>query len=349
MISIVVPVYNAEQYIGRCLDSILKSTYRDFEIIIVDDGSTDQSSQICKKYSRGEERIKFFIQKHKGVSVARNKGIDESQGEWIVFVDADDMISMDFLQLIIEYESSAQDLLLFDYVKLTHGFEENELFISDSPKVILNYGKEDRILLINKLLSMNQLAKKRNVSLLSSWGKAYRRDVIVRHSIRFLDDIIIGEDRLFNIEYLLRIRFCTYIAKEVYYMRIHSGSVMRSFNLNYLQNDYSYQDKLKYILMKNKIFIHVKESYYDNVLTNIVDVLVRGIFNPYSNRKYHENCRLCQEMQQYEIYRRALKYNNEIGSIPRRVLLFFFREEFYCIVFFICKASFIILEKTDRL
>ena len=96
-ISVIVPVYNTEKYLKQCIESILNSTYRNFEIILVNDGSTDRSEKICRYYSKKDPRVKVLNQEHSGVSTARNKGIDSSEGEWIVFVDSDDRISRGFL------------------------------------------------------------------------------------------------------------------------------------------------------------------------------------------------------------------------------------------------------------
>ncbi len=100
MISVVIPVYNVEQYLGGCLDSVLCSVYQDFELILVNDGSTDGSFQICGEYAARDSRIRLISQENTGVSAARNRGIDACQGEWIVFVDADDFISPNFLNLV---------------------------------------------------------------------------------------------------------------------------------------------------------------------------------------------------------------------------------------------------------
>ena len=113
MISVIIPVYNGERYLGRCLDSVLGSACRDFEVIVVDDGSTDGSRQLALAYTKRDERVKVIFQaENQGVSAARNRGIEASSGEWIVFVDADDQISPDFLGLIAEEDA---DLLLFDF------------------------------------------------------------------------------------------------------------------------------------------------------------------------------------------------------------------------------------------
>ena len=102
MISVIIPVYNTENYLHRCIDSVLNSACDDFEIILVNDGSTDNSPAICEEYARRDGRIRVIHQENCGVSSARNKGLDHCRGEWIVFVDSDDFISRDFLGLIAQ-------------------------------------------------------------------------------------------------------------------------------------------------------------------------------------------------------------------------------------------------------
>lgn len=96
MISVIVPVYNTEQYLEQCIDSILDSAFEDFELILIDDGSDDGSTEICRRYCEKDRRIKVIVQEHAGVSAARNRGIEKCSGEWVVFVDSDDSILNDF-------------------------------------------------------------------------------------------------------------------------------------------------------------------------------------------------------------------------------------------------------------
>ena len=98
VVSIIVPVYNAEKFLRRCIDSILAQTYTDFELLLIDDGSKDSSGSICDKYAAKDERIRVFHKENGGVSSARNLGLDHAQGEWVTFVDADDYIEENFLK-----------------------------------------------------------------------------------------------------------------------------------------------------------------------------------------------------------------------------------------------------------
>ena len=101
MISIIVPVYNVESYLRKCLDSILAQTYRDLEILVVDDGSTDGSGAICDEYAGKDDRIKVFHTENKGLSCARNLGLDSANGDWIGFVDSDDWIELDMYEVLL--------------------------------------------------------------------------------------------------------------------------------------------------------------------------------------------------------------------------------------------------------
>lgn len=101
MISIIVPVYNVEEYLSECIESILAQTHTCFELILIDDGSTDASAKICKAYARNDSRIRLFQQDNKGASAARNRGVEASVGKWITFVDADDMLRSDAIELLL--------------------------------------------------------------------------------------------------------------------------------------------------------------------------------------------------------------------------------------------------------
>nr|WP_304578070.1 glycosyltransferase family A protein [uncultured Acetatifactor sp.] len=117
MISVIIPVYNAEPYLNRCIDSVLASAYSDFEIILVNDGSTDRSPDICRAYAENDSRVVFLSQENRGVSSARNLGLEAARGEWIVFLDSDDFITDDYLSLTADKAYGQQDLILFRFAK----------------------------------------------------------------------------------------------------------------------------------------------------------------------------------------------------------------------------------------
>ena len=177
MISIIVPVYNTEQYLHSCIDSILTQTYTDFELLLIDDGSTDLSGAICDKYAWKDSRVRVFHQKNGGVSSARNLGLDNAKGEWVTFVDSDDAI------INIPFVSYDEDLVIFPHKVLSKdGTEylcklENSVF--DNKSKVRNFVKDNSTTSVFKTL----------------WSKLYKRDLI--GNLRFDESIKIGEDQVF--------------------------------------------------------------------------------------------------------------------------------------------------------
>lgn len=118
IISIIIPVYNAEKTLNRCVDSVLNQTFHDWELLLIDDGSKDRSMYLCDEYALKDKRIKVFHKKNGGVSSARNMGLDYARGEWITFVDSDDYICENIFDLV---SSHNEDLLIFNYVINNNG------------------------------------------------------------------------------------------------------------------------------------------------------------------------------------------------------------------------------------
>lgn len=203
IISIIVPVYNTEQYLNHCIDSILSQTFTDFELLLIDDGSTDKSGDICDEYARKDERIKVFHKKNGGVSSARNMGLDYVQGEWITFVDADDWIVKDCLNL--DYSLFQEDLIIFSYY---HNFEtSNNLAFSINQFVAK--GK-------NELNDLYQAFIHKGF-FRTVWSKLFKRSLI--NNLRFDESVSIGEDHLFLLNYLCEIETCRFVDKPFYVHR----------------------------------------------------------------------------------------------------------------------------------
>lgn len=349
MISVVIPVYNTEKYLGRCIDSVLCSTFRNFEMILVDDGSTDHSLDICRRYSQKDKRIKLFSQGHSGVCAARNKGIELSRGEWVVFVDSDDMISCDFLETIAGEEYQDCDILIFDYARRDRRLgAKRRKRTAKAERYVRYYRKRHMASMIRKMLYAETLEKDGNSSLLSPCAKAYRTSVIQQYSIRFPDDIIIGEDKLFNIMFYLKMKKCAYIPKIVYYVRWRSDSATHCFQPEFVKNYIRFQRRLKRLLKKHGIFFLLEDAYYENVLSAMTEVLVFGIFNPDSTRSYRRNCRLCRMVRENEIYSSAARYCVNTGNTMRRILLFFFNLECFGMVELICKVSYFVMRRIKK-
>ena len=182
LISIIVPLYNKDQYIKRCLLSILNQTYNDFEIIIINDGSTDNSEQIVRELNN--KKIRFYTTNNKGVSHARNFGIREAKGEYVCFVDADDYVSPNYLSTMIYNMDKNVDLIITNKIDV-YGelmkkidIEEYSGYVRNIPKYFYQLGFCHPV-----------------------WGKLYKKNIILDYQIMF-KNINISEDSFFNLEYL---------------------------------------------------------------------------------------------------------------------------------------------------
>ncbi len=199
-ISIIVPVYNVEQYLLRCIDSILAQTFTDFEVLLVDDGSKDRSGAICDAYAAKDKRVKTFHKENGGVSSARNLGLDVAKGEWISFIDADDYISNDFYADILNYNSA--DVIQKSFTMVTSAERTN--VVNVVPR---------------KLASKNEIdtffVRKRNNAL---WDKIIKREVI--GNVRFDNKISIGEDFIFFLALVHKVRlYCFSSVGRYYYVK----------------------------------------------------------------------------------------------------------------------------------
>lgn len=203
LISIIVPVFNSENTINRCVDSILQQTFTDWELLLIDDGSTDRSGEICDQYAAKDKRIEIFHKENGGVSSARNVGLDHAKGEWITFVDADDWIVKDCLNL--DYSLFQEDLIIFSYY---YNYEiDNNLAFSMN-----NFAANGEIELHDFCQTFIHEGFFRTV-----WSKLFKRSLI--NNLRFDESVSIGEDHLFLLNYLCKIDACRFVDKPFYVHR----------------------------------------------------------------------------------------------------------------------------------
>lgn len=336
LISVIIPVYNVESYLGRCIDSVLRSDYEDFELILVNDGSTDASPRICAEYARRDSRVRVLSQENKGVSAARNRGLESCRGEWVVFVDGDDCISPDFLRHIARESDHDPDLMLFDFSwNATDPAPE-------VPAETIRYGQEDMLSLVGSTLMLRQLRKQGNVNFLSNWARAMKKRVIDQHGLRFSEDLFGGEDTLFNIEYLLRAKSCTYIPRTVYVYTIHRDSSSHRFNPRLPDNNDLLLRKVKRALEEHGAFPALELSYHTYALNLMTSLLFRSVFSPWNPASFQEKREMCRRLRNDEILRGAMADNGRCGIWKRRVFLFIFRLRCYRILALICRVLHIV-------
>lgn len=221
MISVVIPLYNIEAYIGKCIESVLAQTCENMEILLIDDGSDDQSGAVCDAYARKDTRIRVLHQKHGGVGAARNAGIAEAVGEYIYFLDGDDFIAPSLLQMAkdaIERENS--DVCCFGYVRVSESGEE--LYTRQFDDGIYEIAAEED--------KFEFMARKYFYYRCGSevWNRLYRRKIIQKKSLRFEDQKLVqGEDMLFNFHYLLYTDRVVVLPDAPYFYRERANSLLQ--------------------------------------------------------------------------------------------------------------------------
>ena len=208
MISVIVPVYNVEEYLEECLESIQYQTYTDIEVILVNDGSTDSSTEICERFCQADSRFRLINQENKGQSAARNRGVKESVGQFIMFVDSDDIINKDVLEVLLPYMKKDVDIVECGMTR-----NKEEFFLNKTSTIIFEGDAKEAIL---NCISFDAVK-------FCAFTKLYRREIVEK--IPFLEGYIY-EDVFTGINYLKHIRKLVVIDYIGYYYRVRSNSTM---------------------------------------------------------------------------------------------------------------------------
>lgn len=224
LISIIIPVYNVEKYIIRCLDSIINQPFKDIEIILVDDGSKDISGDICDSYSQKDKRITVIHKKNGGVSSARNAGISIATGDWVLFIDGDDVLEKDALNLYAKTVTSKDvDMVLGNYVECD---EQGNITLSDNQQF---EGYKD-------MLECLKLFYRSDTCLFQGyiWNRLMKRSIIIDNNLLFDESIHYKEDGLFAVQYMICCsNKCWYTSKIVYRYYQHPTSSIHTYNTSF--------------------------------------------------------------------------------------------------------------------
>ena len=227
-ISIIVPIYNGAKYINKCIEMIINQTYKDFELIIVDDGSTDNSLAMCNEYAKKDSRIKLISKKNGGTWAARNSGIDESIGKYIIFFDCDDWYQDNLLQeMYTDIEINNVDLVISGQTNVI--VDKNGKTIRKNTVLPNKYFFKSK----DEILSNYILLRKEEIGD-TLWNKIYKSEIIKKYNLKF-ENYKRGEDTIFNASYYEHIDKCIVISKAFYSYRIENANpVWLKYCENYL-------------------------------------------------------------------------------------------------------------------
>lgn len=299
LVSVIVPNYNGEKYIEKCIRSIIEQTYRNIEIIVVDDGSTDNSLDVIKKMKEEDERIQFISQANMNASIARNRGIEISKGEYLYFIDSDDIMYEKALELMVcAIKENQCDLVLGQFG-----------YINGNDEMYQRY----RFTRFNQVDEPLELCGQMPVPA----NKLYRKDIVVQNNISFAN-VRIGQDSNFYLKYLLKCRKAYILDEMVFGYRILEGSISRSYShkifdiideFNDVKRFYISHDALKqydyYIKMVeyvNCYFQMCKQKYFESkemrklvilfFRKHLKEMRVKDCYLFSENRKIYIKCRM---------------------------------------------------------
>lgn len=277
-VSVVVPIYNVEQWLPMCIESILAQSFGDFELILVNDGSLDKSGELAENYAQSDERIKVIHKPNGGLSSARNAGIERAGGKYIAFVDSDDTISNDFLEVLYRTaEESSCDAVVCGYQTVPSNIRVAPTFVHNQTMT----GKE-LILSAPQVHSSNDLC--------FSPRYFFNLGTMRKHNMHFNEQVLVAEDTIFNLEFLLRSERARCIPDCLYYYRINNPhSIMSTPYKPHLEKSlnrqYSIRKELsvQFGLMKHD---HYKKDMADYYVKSIYRLLKNNLKNsPETDKK----------------------------------------------------------------
>ncbi|MDN7242660.1 glycosyltransferase [Planococcus sp. N028] len=275
LVSIIVPVYNSESYIGNCITSILKQTYENIEVLLIDDGSTDGSGKVCNAYAQSDNRIRVVHQENAGPSAARNKGIEAARGEYVQFVDGDDTIEPGMTEAMVEALGEQHQLVICGFNNV---IEEDGRLVSDETFCFYKTGsfeKEEVLKFFGELY--------RDYFIHFNWNKIYRSAIIMEHGLSFDTNVIRGEDMLFNLDYLEKCSRIKIIGNPFYnYMTSNSGSITSKFRPNLFENQQLLFQRTREFLQRNNAYTGKNMDLVEEFYTTRVMACFSNLFHPKS-------------------------------------------------------------------
>lgn len=339
-VSVIVPIYNVEKYLDRCMESLLNQTLKDIEIIMVDDGSPDNCPQMCDNYAKKDERVKVVHKKNGGLSDARNAGLSIATGEYVAFVDSDDYQTVDvYEKLYTEALHGNYDVVyggaywhkangeFFELFKLNKEYREDEIFT----------------LLGNMLYQDDNTSFEKQVSM-SVWTGIYKTDVIKKNRISFKSErTYISEDVIFHMELLPLCKSIKCIPEAFYHYCFNEDSLTHNFNFKKIDCNFNLYEEMCKILVLNRLnTLDGKVAHFFLKYTRgiILKEIILSSKNIWDKRKY------CKKVYMYKGWTDVMKnLTNEKLSTPDKVACYFITHKAFLLNFFIYKLYYSILGK----
>lgn len=332
MISFIVPIYNVENYLEDCIKSLVHIGSNDIEILLINDGSSDNSSSICEIYAATDKRIKVIHQKNSGVSVARNSGLSIAKGEWICFVDADDMLSADFEYKIISQLNTKYDVVFFRYIKIIEGKEMNAKEGEDGACEVSGKDIDDiRRGILDKDYRGFEKYKNNFMDFVAPWGCIYKNSLIKNY--RFPEGIIWSEDRIFKFQVLKNAKCIRILSAYGYCYRQHGKSITYSYKDNTMENCYDMCSRMKKLVDAEKDTRFV-EAFNLMVVRQCLFCIKKSIYHPDNKQSRAKRINEVRRWRNEKIFSDSLEHVSiqMFKKVIIRIPAYFMRRKLYSIL-----------------
>lgn len=312
--SIIIPIYNGEKHLPKCINSLIKQTEPNFEVLLVNDGSTDNSKEICLEYISKDKRFRFIDKMNSGVSDTRNYGLQAAKGQWIVFLDCDDMLPNSTLK---HYRDVIERYPCVDYVS---GCMSK---IDESDNILANYINKQR----KGYYSIEEYVNKKDYSPSGVWGYAFKNQIIKERNIKFDNSLVLGEDFLLRANYIKYVKRIYMTSETTYYYRINPNSVTNTSHS--LHKAISQIEAfIKVVSLKNddityNFFLKTLSNYMINV--TLINIAVADYSFKEKKVLYHLLRKFCKTSNDYSIIKLLMFYykRKAIGFCKHLSRLFF--------------------------
>ena len=311
MVSLIIPVYNTEKYILECLESVCAQNYDNYEVILIDDGSTDKSAELIQAFIEGKPKFKLIKKQNGGISSARNVGIAESKGKWLTFVDSDDFLKEDFLSNMMDkLNDYPADFCMSGFQKF---FEETKEY-KESVNPDFQYLSRDQMLY--------------HVFFPAPVARMFSRKIITEKALCFDETVMLGEDRVFNFDYLAHVERCLIVEGDSYIYRKRPNS-MTTGDFNVASKKHAYKHvEILWDSFKNRSVVETAFIECHHFAHNILDCFLAEIINAILDK----NDKLLNELLNDPISVFILKnYKQKKAPQKEKLLVFLLSHKFYLI------------------
>lgn len=312
-ISVIIPIYKVEKYLCQCLDSVINQTYKDLEIILIDDGSPDKCGMICDKYAAEDNRIKVIHKQNGGLSAARNDGIDVSSGKWIAFVDSDDWCELDYYEKMVS-ELGEMDVDIFFAGGHFVEFPDRQLKRITEINPILYNKKNDATYLQMRVL-VPKFKSSENINLYSfgaPWDKLYNAEFIKGNNFKFDEKNKAWEDILFNFILFGSAEKTAVGSVCGYHYRQIQTSIMKQYNPNRVEiNNYFLREVYNWINKNNCCNQMLLDAVNARSISLFANLLKTYLLNKQNAMSYSEKKKKIEDAKNIEYYKKAINSKSD--------------------------------------